>query len=197
MLQQRPSGVALSFIEPCLPCVALLPPSGSDWLHEVKHDGHRLLVRRDGSKVYLYNALGDDWTARLPRIAEAVMLLPARSCMIDGEVVGCDADGNTPSVNLRDPNEDVSVTLHAFDLLEVNGFDVRRDPVEERKRALMHLLSRAPDHLRFNPHFEHEGEAVFRTACRMGFDGIVSKRRGSRYLSGRCPHWVFTRNLDD
>src|SRR5262245_59137146 len=187
----HPSGIALNFIEPCLPCVALLPPSGDDWLHEVKHDGHRLLVRRADKTVKLFNARGEEWTERLPQIVDAVSALPVRSCIIDGEVVGCDEQGQTPFAKLRGPMpEDVGVTLHAFDLIEVNGFDVRRDYVEERKRALAHILSRAPDVLRFNPHFEHEGEAVLRQASRMGFSGIVSKRRGSRYLSGRCAHWL-------
>jgi bifunctional non-homologous end joining protein LigD len=201
----RPSGIAaLNFIEPCLPCISLLPPSGQDWLHEVKHDGLRLLVRRDASGVSLFNALGDDWTKKLPTIVEAVALLPAKSCIIDGEVAGVDADGKILPTQLRgdvsaddvDAKDLVGVTLHAFDLIEVNGFDVRRDPVEERKRALSKLLTRASASLRFNPSFDHEGEAVFRQACRMGFSGIVSKRRGSRYLSGRCAHWVFTKNLD-
>lgn len=200
----RPTGIAaLNFIEPCLPCISLLPPSGQDWLHEVKHDGLRLLVRRDASGVKLFNALGDDWTTRLPTIAEAIALLPVKSCIIDGEVAGCDADGKILPANIvptqlrgESDADEVGVTLHAFDLIEVNGFDVRRDPVEERKRALSKLLTRASASLRFNPSFDHEGQAVFRQACLMGFSGIVSKRRGSRYLSGRCAHWVFTKNLD-
>src|SRR5882757_7037977 len=131
----RASGiVALNFIEPCLPCISLLPPSGQDWLHEVKHDGLRLLVRRDASGVKLFNALGDDWTARLPTIAEAIALLPVKSCIIDGEVAGCDADGKILPAQLRgeidaddiNAKDLVGVTLHAFDLIEVNGFDVRR-----------------------------------------------------------------------
>jgi bifunctional non-homologous end joining protein LigD len=196
MSPQRPPAIALAFIEPCLPCVALLPPSGDEWLHEVKHDGHRLLVRRDGAGVRLFNQRGEDWTERFPPIADAIGLLPVRSCIIDGELVGCDANGNTPFAGLRGPVQDFDIALHAFDLLEVNGFDVRRDPVEERKRALEQLLRKASDIVRFNPHFERDGEAVFRQACRMGFAGIVSKRRGSRYLSGRCSNWLITTKMD-
>jgi bifunctional non-homologous end joining protein LigD len=196
MSPQRPPAIALAFIEPCLPCVALLPPSGDEWLHEVKHDGHRLLARRDGSGVRLFNQRGEDWTDRFPPIADAIGLLPVRSCIIDGELVGCDANGNTPFASLRGPAQDFDIALHAFDLLEVNGFDVRRDPVEERKRALEQLLRKASDSVRFNPHFERDGEAVFRQACRMGFAGIVSKRRGSRYLSGRCSNWLITKKMD-
>jgi len=78
----------------------------------------------------------------------------------------------------------------------VNGFDLRRDEIENRKRALSHMLRKAADIVRFNPHFENDGEAVFRQACRMGFQGIVSKRRGSRYLSGRSTNWLFSKRMD-
>src|SRR5436190_18853005 len=149
MSPQHPPAIALAFIEPCLPCVALLPPSGDEWLHEVKHDGHRLLARRDGAGVRLFNQRGEDWTDRFPPIADAIGLLPVRSCIIDGELVGCDANGNTLFASLRGPAQDFDIALHAFDLLEVNGFDVRRDPVEERKRALEQLLRKASDSVRF------------------------------------------------
>jgi bifunctional non-homologous end joining protein LigD len=82
---------------------------------------------------------------------------------------------------------DGEVALHAFDLLEVNGFDTRRDVIEDRKRTLAHLLRKMPEAIRFNPHFEREGEAVFEQACRMGFAGIISKRRGSRYRQAAVP----------
>ena len=196
MTQRQTLENALSFIAPCLPCVAMLPPSGDNWLHEVKRDGQRMLVRRDGPQVRLYNLRGEDWTKRFPQIAEAVAALPIRSCTIDGEVVGCDAEGFTIYARSRDPAADGGVALHAFDLLEVNGFDTRRDVIEERKRALAHLLRKMPASIRFNPHFEREGEDVFRQACKMGFEGIVSKRRGSRYLSGRSSSWLLTTKFD-
>jgi bifunctional non-homologous end joining protein LigD len=194
---QQPTAVGeLEFIAPCLPCIAMLPPSGDSWLHEVKREGRRMLARRAGANVRLFNGRGEDWTIRFPQIAQAVGMLPIRSCTIDGEVVGCDADGFAWVSRLRDPDADNEVALHAFDLLEVNGFDTRRDAIEDRKRALAHLLRKKPTEVRFNPHFEREGEAVFEQACRMGFAGIISKRRGSRYLSGRSSAWLLTKRMD-
>jgi len=193
--QQAPAG-DLEFVAPCLPCIAMLPPAGDNWLHEVKRDGRRLVARRDGPQVRLFNHRGEDWTIRFPHVAEAVGMLPIRSCIIDGEVVGCDADGFARVNRSRDQDADGAFALHAFDLLEVNGFDTRRDSIEDRKRALAHLLRKLPTEIRFNPHFEREGEAVFHQACKMGFAGIVSKRRGSRYLSGRSSSWLLTKKLD-
>ena len=123
----------------------------------------------------------------VPPVSAAISLQMA--CTIDGEVVGCDPDG------ISDVDQDREVALHAFDLLEVNGIDTRRDVIEDRKRALAHLLRKIPDAIRFNPHFEREGKTVFELACKMGFAGIISKRRGSRYLSGRSTNWLLTRKF--
>src|SRR5258705_12733696 len=195
MSQQSPA-IVPGFIELCLPCIALLPPSGDGWLHEVKHSGHRLLARRDGESVSLFERRGDDWTARFPQIVEAIRLLPAKSCAIDGQLVSRDKDGNTLSSPLQETNHDGNLAFYAFDLIEVNGFDLRRDPIEERRRALADLLREESDILRFNPHFAREGAAVLRQACQMGFEGIISKRRGSRYLPGRCTNWLISKMLD-
>jgi bifunctional non-homologous end joining protein LigD len=195
MSSETDSGVPLGFIEPCLPWVSLRPPPGGEWLHEVKHPGHRLMARRIGNGVRLFARRGEDWTDYFPNIVETVQLLPVKSCIIDG-VVGCDGKHKVTADSLRGKAPTGDVEFYAFDLLEVNGFDLRRDEIENRKRALAHLLGKAHDTVRFNPHFEHDGEAVLHQACRMGFDGIVSKRRGSRYLSGRCTNWLFSKRLD-
>jgi bifunctional non-homologous end joining protein LigD len=195
-MSEQPSPILPGFIEPCLPCVAVLPPSGEGWLHEVKHSGQRLLARRDGESVYLFGRHGEDWTACSPQIIEAIRLLPVKSCAIDGQIVSRDQDGNTTPNPLPETTPDVTLVFYAFDLIEVNGFDLRREPIEERKRALAHLLREKSDMIRFNPHFEREGAAVLRQACRMGFEGIISKRRGSRYLSGRCTNWLLSKALD-
>src|SRR5712672_1451145 len=167
--QQPPTG-ELKFIEPCLPCIAILPPAGNTWVHEVKRDGRRMLARRDCANVRLFNHRGEDWTNRFPHIAEAVGMLPIRSCTIDGEVVGCDPDV------MSDMDQDGEVALHAFDLLEVNGIDTRRDVIEDRKRTLAHLLRKIPDAIRFNPHFEREGKTVFELACKMGWNHLQAPR---------------------
>ena len=185
------------FIKPCLPCVTLLPPSGEEWLHETKHLGHRLIVRRDGDGIRLVAESGEDWTGFFPLIIEAVGRISARSCILDGELVRCDDHGKPTMDQLREGASERGAAFYAFDLIEVNGFDLRRDPIEDRKRVLAHLLRRPPDGIRLNPQFEKGGgEGLLRQVSRLGFEGVLSRRRGSRYLSGRCPDWLLSRKLD-
>ena len=188
--------ISPGFIKPCLPCVALLPPKGEQWLHEIKHPGHRLIVRRDGSGIRLFAEQGEEWTSSFPHLVEAVGLLPVKSCILDGELVGSGEQGDPVSGPPADGATEASAAFYAFDLIEVNSFDLRRDRIEERKRALAHLLRKAPPPIRLNPQFEFGGETLLRQVCRMGFEGVLSKRRGSRYLSGRCPDWILSRPLD-
>ena len=195
-MSQRRFVTAPTFIEPCLPCVTLRPPSGDRWLHEIKHSGLRLQARRDGDHVRLFAERGEELTPRFPHIVEAVLQLPVKSCIIDGELAGYEEDGRTPFNPLDETLQPGDLSYFAFDLMEVNGFDLRQDAVEDRKGALAPLLRKTPDHMRFNRHFEYEGEEVFRQACRMGFEGVVSKRRGSRYRSGRSTDWLLSKSLD-
>jgi bifunctional non-homologous end joining protein LigD len=149
------------FIEPCLPSSAPNPPVGSDWIHEIKLDGFRLLARRDPDGLRLLTRRGNDWTARYPSIAAAVAALSCRSCLIDGEVVICGEDGVPVFDRLRygrRPHSDV--VLFAFDLLEVDGRDLRRDPLEGRKRVLAKLLRKAGWALHFNDHIDKPGDIV-------------------------------------
>ena len=186
----------LPFIQLCLPITAPRPPAGDGWLHEIKHDGYRILARREGDGVRLITRAGDDWTERYPLIVEALALLPVQSCLIDGEAVVCDASGVAQFEMLRDRECDNEVFLYAFDLLEVNGKDLRADPIEERKRALTTLLRRSTPGLRLNGHLEADGQVIFPQACKMGLEGVISKRRGSRYRSGRSFDWVKSKNPD-
>jgi hypothetical protein len=119
----------------------------------------------------------------------------ARSCIIDGEAVACDEQGIACFDRLRHHRSDAAVFLYAFDLVELNGDDLRRDPLEVRKATLASVLAKAEAGIRFNEHLEFDdGEAVFRHACRLGLEGIVSKRLGSRYRSGRSPDWLKMKN---
>jgi bifunctional non-homologous end joining protein LigD len=183
------------FIEPCLPSPAPKPPDGTGWIHEIKLDGFRLLARRDAAGVQLLTRRGIDWTSRYPSIAAAVTALSCRSCLIDGEVVICGDDGVPVFDRLRYGRQpQTEAVLFAFDLLELGGKDLRRTPLEERKRALAKLLPKASWALRLNDHIDEPGELVFRHACKLGFEGIVSKRLGSPYLSGRSRHWIKSKN---
>jgi bifunctional non-homologous end joining protein LigD len=183
------------FIEPCLPSPADRPPSGPDWIHEIKHDGFRMMVWRDAVGVRLLTRRGNDWTQRYPLITAAVGALRVRSCLIDGEAVACGDDGLPTFDRLRYRRADASVFLFAFDLLELDGQDLRRQPLEVRKATLASVLRKAGPGVQLNEHLEHEdGEVVFRHACKMGLEGIVSKRLGSRYRSGRSPDWLKMKN---
>jgi len=197
MLAQGSTPISHDFIKPCLPCVTLLPPSGEEWLHEIKHAGHRLIVRRDGGGIRLFAESGEDWTGFFPRVVEAVGHISARSCILDGELVRSDDHGKPTTGPMREGASEKGAAFYAFDLIEVNGFDLRRDPIEDRKRVLAHLLRRPPDGIRLNQQFEKGGgESLLRQVSRLGFEGVLSKRRGSRYLSGRCPDWLLSRKLD-
>src|SRR4249920_65985 len=182
------------FIAPCLPSNAAAPPSG--WLHEVKHDGFRVIARKAGERVRLYSRPGNDLTYRFPLIVEALAKLRSPSCIIDGEAVACGDDGIASFDRIRHRHYDDCVFLYAFDLIELNGDDLRRDPLNVRKATLASVLARTAPGLRLNEHIEEDGPTVFAHACKLGLEGIVSKRKDSTYRSGRSPHWIKSKNSD-
>jgi bifunctional non-homologous end joining protein LigD len=182
------------FVPPCLPTKAQEPPSGPTWLHEIKHDGFRVIARKDGSRVRLYSRPGNDLTDRFRLIVEALVWLRAGSCIIDGEAVCCGDDGMPSFDRIRYRRHDESVFLYAFDLIELNGDDLRREPFDTRKATLASLLRRAAPGLHLNEHIEADGPTVFARACKMGLEGIVSKRKDSPYRSGRSPDWLKSKN---
>jgi len=144
--------------------------------------------------VKLYSRSGNDLTYRFPLIVEALVKLRSRSCIIDGEAVACGEDGITSFDRIRYRRHDASVFLYGFDLIELDGEDMRRDPLSVRKATLASLLARAAPGLRLNEHIEADGPDVFHHACMMGLEGIVSKRKDSRYRSGRSPDWLKSKN---
>jgi bifunctional non-homologous end joining protein LigD len=194
----RPRALPVGFIEPCLPTDAPQPPSGTAWVHEIKHDGLRVIARKTGLGVRLYSRPGNDLTQRFPMIAETLARLRARSCILDGEAVSCGDDGIAVFERIRYKRYDDTVFLYAFDLIELNGDDLRREPLEKRKTALGHLLGpRAGVDIRLNEHLDYvNGVHMFEHACRMGLEGIVSKRKGSPYRSGRTLDWIKAKNPD-
>ncbi len=125
-----------SFVEPCLPLPAKQPPSGRGRIHEIKHDGFRIMARRDAGGVTLHTRKGFDFADRFPMATAAVAALPVRSCLIDGEAIVCDATGLAVFDQLRRRWHCEDAILRAFDLLELYGKDMRRAPIEERKAAL-------------------------------------------------------------
>ena len=179
-----------AFIEPCLPTNGSAVPCGPKWAYEIKHDGFRFICRRDGYRVRVFSRGGYDWTDRVPLIAEALTALRVKSVTLDGERVVCGPDGVSDfdllraAVGGRKGSRDAF--LYAFDLLELDGSGLRREPWETRRATLASLLGKAADGIRLSEHIGGtDGEAVFHHACRMGLEGIVAKRRDRPYRSGR------------
>jgi bifunctional non-homologous end joining protein LigD len=148
------------FVPPCLPTRAERPPSGELWLHEIKHDGFRVIARKDGAKVRLYRRPGKDLTYRFPLIVESLARLRSRSCIIDVEAVACDEGGASSFERIHYRRHDSSVFPYAFDLLELNGDDLRRETLEVRKATLATVLARVGHGIWFNDHIEGDGQTV-------------------------------------
>ena len=167
----RSSTAAFGFIEPCVPSLAPKPPAGPNWLHEIKHDGYRLMAWRDGNDVRLYTRRGFDWSDRYLAVVTAVRALKVKACLIDGELVVCDDAGVPSFERLRSRQHDRVAFLYAFDLLGLDGEDLRREPLETRKATLASLLRKPSPGIALCEHIEADGEIVFRHACKMDWRG--------------------------
>ncbi len=166
-----------------------VPPEGEGWLHEVKLDGYRLLCRVEEGQVRLTTRRGQDWTRRMPGVATAAAALPCRAALLDGEAVVEDARGISRFQSLQSAlgRGGEGVVLVAFDLLHLDGWDLTGSPLRARKEALRHLLADLPrgHPLRFGDHLRGSGSRVLEEACRLGVEGVVSKRADAPYLLGR------------
>jgi bifunctional non-homologous end joining protein LigD len=182
------------FIAPCIPTRAAKPPAGPDWVHEVKHDGYRLQVRRQGDVVRLFTRNGYDWSARYPAIAVTATLLRARSFTLDGEAVVCGSDGVAIFDALHRRGTVTEAMMYAFDLLELDGQDLRALPLVDRKKRLARLLSGRRLGIVLSDHTDEDGALLFVHARRMGLEGIVSKRLSAPYRSGRSRDWIKIKN---
>jgi bifunctional non-homologous end joining protein LigD len=150
--------IPTGFIAPCLPTKATALPLGAVGVHEIKHDGFRVIARKDGSGAKLYSRPGNDLTHRFPLIVETLTRLRSRSCIIDGEAVACDENGIASFNRIGYRKHDDTILLYAFDLIELNGDDLRRDPLEVRKATLANVLAKAGPGIRFNEHIEGDGD---------------------------------------
>jgi bifunctional non-homologous end joining protein LigD len=183
------------FIAPCLPSKTSRPPSGPLWVHEIKHDGYRLMVLRDGSRVRCFTRNGHDWADRFPAIVAAALRIKAMSFLIDGEAVIPRDDGTPDFRALRSKHRGHEAVLFAFDLIEHDGADLRDLPLIERKRRLARLIGKSMRRsIRFVEHLTDDGPTVFDHVCRMGLEGIVSKRPDAPYRSGPSKVWIKSKN---
>jgi bifunctional non-homologous end joining protein LigD len=174
------------------------PPSGPEWRHEIKFDGYRVIARKDCPRVRLWARTTSDYSAAFSRIRDAVAALPADNAVIDGEAILIRPDGSFDFDGLRSREGQAGAVLVGYDLLEHDGADVR--PLEERRKRLARLLRAKSkplrDGIQLSEALTGDGAAIFKHACAMGLEGIVSKRIGSRYVSGRTRACLKIKNPD-
>jgi bifunctional non-homologous end joining protein LigD len=178
------------FISPALATKTERVPSGERWVHEIKFDGYRVQLHIANDDIKVFTRRGLDWTKRFRKVASDAYLINARSAIIDGEVVVPANDGTTDFSVLQNElkgNSD-EIVMVAFDLLYLNGQDLRKLPLSERKAVLQKLIAKTA--IQFSEAFELEGPEMFKHACKTGLEGVVSKVRDSRYPTERTNDWV-------
>ncbi len=183
-----------------LATLALTPPKGSEWLHEIKLDGYRLLAIKAGNSSKILTRNGNNWTARFPQLAKAITGLPCENAMLDGEAVVLDKNGVSRFQKLQNALGDErmnNVVFFSFDLLRLDGYDLTACPLLDRKAVLKQLLLQAESHdrIKFNDHVLGGGDSVYAEACRMGLEGIVSKLADAPYQPGRSRSWLKVKSL--
>ena len=179
-----------AWVSPQLATLVAAAPVGDDWLHEVKLDGYRILARIERGRARLLTRNRQDWTDRFPTVAEAAAALPAKEAFLDGEIVAFDRSGVSSFQALQEGAEGRSLAYVAFDLLFLDGQDLRSRPLLERKRALARLLRGRRGRVRYSEHVVGSGPKAHQRACREKLEGIVSKRASAAYTAGRGPDWV-------
>jgi bifunctional non-homologous end joining protein LigD len=186
---------AMPLFQPCIPTAGKAVPARPDWFHEVKYDGYRLIVAREGNRVRLFTRNGHDWTDRFPWIVETARKNRHQRFVVDGEAVLLGVDGISDFNGLHSRQHNDEVQLYAFDILPLNGEDLRGLPLSMRKTNLARLLARRPDGIFVAPFERGEiGPDLFRAACSMGLEGLVSKHRDRPYQAGRSRHWIKVKN---
>ena len=184
-----------SFIAPQLATLVKDPPSGGEWLHELKFDGYRMLCHRNGENVRFWSRNRKDWTEKFPQLAKELKRFPARQVILDGEVVIVDAAGRTSFQRLQQAMGKSNVAtfvFQVFDILYVDGYLLTNVELRVRKEVLRQLVEAMPKAgpIKFSDHFEGDGKSFFKQACDYGIEGIVSKRADSHYDSTRNKNWL-------
>jgi bifunctional non-homologous end joining protein LigD len=193
--RQKPAAIGVKahfpgFIEPALASPIEKVPTGERRIHEIKFDGCRVQLHIANDTIRVFTRRGNDWTRRFRKIAGDAFLINARSAIIDGEIVVPAADGTTDFSVLQKElkgNSD-KIVMVAFDLLYLNGQDLRNLPLTERKTVLEQLIAKTT--IQFSDSFEVDGPQMFKHACGIGLEGVVSKVRDSAYRSGHGNDWV-------
>ncbi|QRM56591.1 DNA ligase D [Sinorhizobium sp. BG8] len=188
----RGTGAKLpAFMPPQLATLVSTPPAGDDWVAEVKFDGYRLMSSIAGGKAVCFTRTGLDWTEKFADIAAALAGLNCESALIDGEAVAANDEGSTFSALQKALKHGGRIVLYAFDLLSLDGEDLTGSPLVERKDALRDLLAGGDGSIvKFSEHVRGHATDVFRSMCRAGQEGIIAKRAGDPYRSGRVGSWL-------
>ena len=182
-----------AWVAPQLATLVSGPPPGDGWVHEIKLDGYRILIRIERGRVKLLTRNRQDWTARFPAVAEAAAALPVKEALLDGEIVVLDRAGVSSFQALQQAEhleKGRTLVYVAFDLLFLDGRDLRPLPLVERKAQLAGVLESRRGRVRYSEHFEVPGQRVYDRACRRGLEGIVAKRKDAPYTSGRGQGWL-------
>jgi bifunctional non-homologous end joining protein LigD len=187
------------FIAPQLATLVTEAPEGEQWVHEIKYDGYRAVAALGEGHARIYTRSGQDWSAKFPGIVAALRKIKIASALVDGEIVALDAKGKSSFAGLQQglKSGNVPLVYYVFDLLELDGHDLRSEPLIERKKKLRKLLQKAPDEIRFSDYVVGHGHELFARACRMGLEGIVSKRADKSYESKRSQSWLKTKCTGD
>lgn len=204
----RPPPRDLDRAEPQLATLAAKVPAGRGWSHEVKFDGYRILAHARGGGLALRSRRGLDWTHRFPALEKTLKGLVAESAVLDGEAVVLDEEGRSHFQLLQNALSEKrtdAVVYYVFDLLELDGRDLRAEPLAGRKATLKALLDASAGkagrefrrRVRFSQEFDADGDELIRSACRLGLEGVVSKRADAPYRSGRSPDWLKVKCLHE
>ncbi|MCK1716067.1 MULTISPECIES: DNA ligase D [unclassified Bradyrhizobium] len=181
------------YIEPCDPTLRESPPRGADWVYEIKADGYRAQLHLEHREVKVYSRAGYDWTEQFSSIAASAAQLKAESTIIDGEAVVYGAGGLPDFQQLRrelGSRRSERVRYHAFDLLYLDGYDLRGAAYEDRKHLLQRLLKNAPETFIYVEALAADGNEILDKGCKLGLEGLVAKRLGEPYRSGRQESWI-------
>ena len=186
---------ASHFVQPCLPTLRKEPPVGGRWRHEVKFDGWRLQLHKVGNRVALYSKKGYDFTHQFPAIEAAGIFFPAKHVIIDAEITACGDDGLPDFSALLNRSHD-GLCIWCFDILAINGKDLRQLCYIERKARLAQLVERTHHaRVRYSEYFD-KAEVLLKACARMKLEGIVSKRADSCYRSGASKEWIKVKSLE-
>jgi len=187
-----------AFVQPQLATLVDSVPQGDEWLHEIKFDGYRILCRIDNKRAKFLTREAQDWTGRFGALVEAAQGLPLRQAFLDGEVVALEENGTTNFQLLQNSikqNNTATLVYFVFDLLYLDGSDLTRSPLRERKKILEQILKpkrakKAPNSLRYSEHWIGQGDELYQESCRKGLEGIISKKADQPYRSGRGRDWL-------